>query len=200
MPKLKPETIAARKTHILKAALTCFSSKGYYQSTMDDIVREAGLSKGGVYVHFSSKRELFLALFDWATDEMGILQSLTTTGATAHEKLVNALAGMITSVTSSTFQKTSPLLLDIWLQNLHDADLKQMVASQYTQFRQPLIQIIEEGITDGTFKPVDAASLANILLAAFDGLMVQELVDESSVSWTAISQTLHTLVGGLLSE
>ncbi len=200
MPKLKPETLAIRKNHILMAALTCFSSKGYFQSTMDDIVREAGLSKGGVYVHFGSKRELFLALFDWATDEMGILQSLTVTGATAHEKLVNALAGMITSVTSPTFQEISPLLLDIWLQNLHDADLKQMVASQYTQFRQPLIQIIEEGIADGTFKSVDAASLANILLAAFDGLMVQGLVDETTVNWIVISQTLNTLVDGLLTE
>ncbi|MCP4363110.1 MAG: hypothetical protein GY796_34345 [Chloroflexi bacterium] len=92
------------------------------------------------------------------------------------------------------------MLLDVWLQNLHDADLKQIVANQYTQFRQPLIQIIEEGITDGTFKPVDAASLANILLATFDGLMVQVLVDETAVNWAAISQTLNALIGGLLTE
>ncbi|MCP4427727.1 MAG: helix-turn-helix transcriptional regulator, partial [Chloroflexi bacterium] len=36
MPKLKPETLAARKIHILTAALTCFAHKGYYQTTMDD--------------------------------------------------------------------------------------------------------------------------------------------------------------------
>ncbi|MCP4423970.1 MAG: TetR/AcrR family transcriptional regulator [Chloroflexi bacterium] len=198
MPKLKPETLAARKAHILTAALTCFAGKGYYQTTMDDIMREAGLSKGGVYVHFDSKRELFLALFDWALAETGLLQSLTVTGATAYERLVNAVDGMATAVASPAFREMSPLMVDMWLQNMHDPDFKQMVASQYAQFRQPLTHLIEEGVTDGSFKPVEAASLANILLATFDGLMVQVLVDETAVNWTAVSQTLHILIAGLL--
>ena len=62
-PKLKPETLEERRAQILQAASTCFSRKGYHQTTMDDIVEEAGLSKGGVYWHFSSKKELFLAKY-----------------------------------------------------------------------------------------------------------------------------------------
>lgn len=200
MPKLKPETLAARKTHILMAALTCFARKGYYQTTMDDIVKEAGLSKGGVYVHFDSKRELFLTLSDWAMDETRLSQSLTISGETAYEKLVNSLDRMAVAITSPVFREMSPLLLDMWLQNVHDPDFKQVLAGQYVQFRQPLIQIIEGGIADGLFKPVDAASLANILLATFDGLMVQVLVEETAVNWTAVSKTLNTLIEGLLSE
>lgn len=63
MPKLKPETVLARKIHILQAALTCFARKSYQQTTMDDIVQEAGLSKGSVYSHFSSKIEIFKQMF-----------------------------------------------------------------------------------------------------------------------------------------
>ena len=50
MPRLKPEVLAQRKEHILKAALVSFARKGYHQTTMNEIVAEAGLSKGGVYV------------------------------------------------------------------------------------------------------------------------------------------------------
>ena len=59
MPKLKPETLAERKQHILEAALICFARKGYHQTTMDDIVHEARLSKGGVYVHLTQRGRSF---------------------------------------------------------------------------------------------------------------------------------------------
>jgi AcrR family transcriptional regulator len=36
---------------------------------MDDLVRTSGLSKGTLYWHFSSKEEVFLALFDRFVEE-----------------------------------------------------------------------------------------------------------------------------------
>jgi AcrR family transcriptional regulator len=58
----KPE--AQRVNEILGAALRCFARAGYDKTKMDDIVRESGLTKGGIYWYFESKREIFLALFD----------------------------------------------------------------------------------------------------------------------------------------
>ncbi len=56
----------AKKTRerILDAALNIFASKGYHDTRMDDIVTEAGSSKGSVYFHFPGKEALFLALVD----------------------------------------------------------------------------------------------------------------------------------------
>ena len=56
----------AQKTRerILDAALNVFASKGYHDTRMDDIVNEAGSSKGSVYFHFPGKEALFLALVD----------------------------------------------------------------------------------------------------------------------------------------
>jgi hypothetical protein len=69
----------------------------------------------------------------------------------------------------------------------------------YKRFRDPLIQIIEQGIAQGEFKPVDASALASILFALYDGLAVQAMIDETMVDWDAISETLmNTLVTGLL--
>ncbi|NDV27105.1 TetR/AcrR family transcriptional regulator [Desulfovibrio sp. JC010] len=49
-----------RKEQILKAAGNCFSAKGFHQSSMADICREAGLSPGTVYHYFSSKDEMIV--------------------------------------------------------------------------------------------------------------------------------------------
>ena len=51
-----------RVTQILDAALAEFSDHGFAATTMDDIARRCGLSKGGLYAHFASKDEIFEAL------------------------------------------------------------------------------------------------------------------------------------------
>lgn len=55
-----PATV--RVTQILDAALRVFSDKGFAAARMDDVAAAAGLSKGGVYTHFTSKEEIFGAL------------------------------------------------------------------------------------------------------------------------------------------
>ena len=56
------------KNRILDAALNIFSSKGYYDTKLDEIVGESGTSKGAIYFHFPNKERLFLALVDQFAD------------------------------------------------------------------------------------------------------------------------------------
>ena len=48
-----------RRTGILDAALAAFSQSGYHSASIDDISREAGVSKALIYEHFASKQELY---------------------------------------------------------------------------------------------------------------------------------------------
>ena len=54
-----------RKNQILDAALEVFVKKGYSETSMNDIANVSGLSKGAIYHHYISKRELFLSLIDF---------------------------------------------------------------------------------------------------------------------------------------
>jgi TetR/AcrR family transcriptional regulator, repressor for uid operon len=58
MPKLKPETQAARREHILDAAQQCFVRSGFHRTTIQDICTEARVSLGALYVYFDSKEAL----------------------------------------------------------------------------------------------------------------------------------------------
>lgn len=62
MPKLKPETHAARREHILDAAERCFAQSGFHPTTMQDICRAAGVSPGAVYGYFDSKEALIAGI------------------------------------------------------------------------------------------------------------------------------------------
>lgn len=62
MPKLRPETQAARREHILDAAELCFARGGFHRTTMQDICKEADTSPGALYVYFDSKEALIAGL------------------------------------------------------------------------------------------------------------------------------------------
>ncbi len=198
MPKLKPKTLTSKRIHILQAAQTLFAAHGYLETTIDDIAHEAGVSKGNIYVHFASKKELFLSAFNWFFDAFSLFDIHNVTGSTAYEKLSCVLENIVSTIATEDFQKASPMLMDVWIQNHHDPDFKKAAEGIYIQLDQPLIEIIQEGIENGEFGPIHAPTMANILIALFDGLMVQAIVDSTVVDWERLSETLNTLIGGLL--
>jgi TetR/AcrR family transcriptional repressor of nem operon len=55
----------------LKQAVELFASKGYSETSMEDIVRATGVSRYGIYGTFGSKRELFEQALDRYADSMG---------------------------------------------------------------------------------------------------------------------------------
>jgi len=64
VPKISPAHEQQRRDQILAAAMACFARQGYHATSMDDVVRESGLSVGAIYSYFPSKEDLFLALSD----------------------------------------------------------------------------------------------------------------------------------------
>lgn len=56
------ETDTAKRQQILDGARRCFLAQGFDGASMNDIVNEAGVSKGTVYAYFPSKEKLFAAM------------------------------------------------------------------------------------------------------------------------------------------
>jgi len=62
--------MAGKGTHtrhnIITKTLQLFCVKGYYHTSINDILQATGLTKGGLYGHFASKEELWYAVYDEA--------------------------------------------------------------------------------------------------------------------------------------
>ena len=68
---LDPSLVAAsQRTRLLEAVGRAVAEKGYAAATIDDIVRDAGVSKKTFYEHFSDKLDRFLAAYETASDEL----------------------------------------------------------------------------------------------------------------------------------
>ena len=57
---------AERREQLLSVAMDVFAREGYHQTSMNDVAEAAGITKPVLYQHFSSKRELYLALIEEA--------------------------------------------------------------------------------------------------------------------------------------
>ena len=57
----------ATRQKILEKAIQLFSVKGYFHTSIADIVEASDLSKGGLYGHFRSKEEIWYAAYDECT-------------------------------------------------------------------------------------------------------------------------------------
>ena len=63
------------KAKLLNAALNVIRAKGYAATTIDDLCREAGLTKGSFFHHFKSKGDLVLsAVSHWGTTTEAIFR------------------------------------------------------------------------------------------------------------------------------
>ena len=80
-PTRRRLTAEERRAGILDAALAVFSARGYHASSIDDIAREAGISKALIYEHFDSKQSLYGDLLEQNANEL-------------FERLASSLAGV----------------------------------------------------------------------------------------------------------
>jgi AcrR family transcriptional regulator len=64
VPRVSAEHLSARREQILLAARACFLRNGLHATSMQDLIREAGLSVGAVYRYFTSKNEIINAIAD----------------------------------------------------------------------------------------------------------------------------------------
>jgi AcrR family transcriptional regulator len=60
----------SKKQTILNAGFRIFGEYGYAKASIEDIVREAGISKGSLFYYFGSKKNFFLYLYEYSATIM----------------------------------------------------------------------------------------------------------------------------------
>jgi AcrR family transcriptional regulator len=171
-PKVSEQHRAQRRTQILDSAIQCFSDKGYETTTVDDIVREAGISKGMVYTYFKSKEEIFLAIVNDRTNQfMHQLEESLHSRNTAWEKLRYVLERHSHQPLTREAKRWNAVYLEFFLSSSRDESRQTFMHQRYQQYLKVLVDVINEGKKSGEFRDdVNATSMAALYWALCDGL------------------------------
>ena len=165
---MKKEQQNNKKDLIMSAALKVMTKKGYYSSTMDDIVLESGMSKGAIYHYYKSKKEVYLELIVYLESkytDMFATVNKESTSAKQLKKLFTIWSDQLQKEPDffqsfSTFQSMSR----------HDKDFKQAMQRMYNRFQKFIELIIIEGIKSKEFKKIDPKTSALSLILNLDGI------------------------------
>ena len=196
-PSKREQLKEERRQQILAAALAVFSQKGYHATSVSDVAALAGVSQGTIYWYFESKDELFQATILFAFMDFGeaALSGLEQC-STATEKLETLTRAM--EEFGDVAQGLFMLFLGYWASSDRREESAQVWVDLLRQYKDVVVGIIEEGIGNGEFKPVDAEALVWALLAAYDGLAAYAMfvpeVDLRRVSRAFVEVLLNGLL------
>lgn len=193
---------AEKKKQILEAALEVFIAKGYHNVNVSDIARQAGISKGALYIYFKSREELFRELFGFMAQTHRVrFGKKTTSHASPESKLRELISFYLQSYKKR--EKFLYILIDYISQNRAGKEssfLKDKLANINASFKRELSPIIAEGIKSGAFKTVDADAVAHIILTAADGIMFQHFFTRSAVSQKKTRGVLIDMIMGYIKK
>ena len=167
MPKVVPEYKEEAKSKIVEAARIVFAKKGYHNSTMDDVAKEVGVSKGALYSYFKSKEDILKETY------LQTHQTLRAIIKTASEKPDLAQA----------FEEVYSMVTERYKGNLHrhfeqvalassDPLIKKIIMDDYQRDVKTVQAFVEEKMKQGLMRTdVDAQTIAELFTALFMGTM-----------------------------
>jgi AcrR family transcriptional regulator len=170
MPKVSEEYKKQKRNEILDYAVKLFAQKGFYQTTIDDIAKEAGVSKGAVYTYFSSKEEIFLALLDESTENLQ-KELAVNKEQSAEKKLTDLLDRFSASQLTEDVKQQILFQIEGWLYLSREERFRPIFRERWEKFHRLLAQIIKEGQQNGEFRrDVCADDVATWFLGFHDGI------------------------------
>ena len=181
---------------LLNAAMKLFVKKGYKGSSVAEITKEAGLTRGALYCHFETKEHLareIIKLFE--------------------EKYLNSMMNYVEKEgkdASDKFQKM--MRFNVWFAGEHP-DLclfmtvisAEMVGSRnrlepylksvYRKWSEFIAGILKDGRRAGEFKrEIDPQMMAWVIIGVHDGVLLQKEMNRETIDLQAYTKQFRNLV------
>lgn len=181
------------KEKILEATIKVFNRKGL-KFTMDDIASELSMSKKTIYTVFRDKESMFFAMVDYCFDKIKESEDeiLSDDSLPTVEKIRGVLA-----VLPSGYK-------DVDFRQLYT--LKDKYPNTYSRVEERLetgwektIALINQGIEEGSIRPVNVNLLKSMLEATIEQFFQRDILIRNQISYAeALEEVVNILVDGIV--
>jgi len=181
---------------IIKESANLFNTQGYKATSISDITKATGLTKGAIYRHFESKADL----------EKQALQSLaklmfTELGASIRKvktfqlKMDAIFTFFETYMHSPLYKGGCPLLNAAVEVDDTNPVLREQTCNMLAQLKTSVSRLIDNGIKNHQVKPsTDAQFYSTIFIASLEGGIMMSRLERNEVSIATIIDHLKGLV------
>jgi AcrR family transcriptional regulator len=201
MPKISAAHEQQRRTQILQAAMHCFARQGYHATSMDDVVRESGLSVGAIYSYFPSKEDLFLALSDHRADQtLAYLNDVFRRPGPMADKTREAVDYFF-QLLSDELIPLARVNVEFMSQAANSERVKQRQERRCESVRQFLRWLLSEAQRQDQIRAdVDIDAAAELMLALNEGILLLSVVGVRKVNLDALKPAYLSLLNAGLTN
>ena len=172
--KSKKEVVTEfRQSEILAAARRVFASRGFHDSTIEDVAEAAGIAKGTIYLYYASKLDLY-----WAALKAGIVAMVEEAErqmaavATVREKMQAFIASKI------NYAEAQKDFFRVYFSEFgnaltHPAEMQREFKQLYLGQARMLSQVIADGVRRKELRPLAPESAALAIADLTRGMIVQ---------------------------
>ena len=183
---------------IVEKAAALFNTRGYFGSSMNDLMQETGLEKGGIYNHFSSKEELACAAFDYSA---ALMRERFEAALASREGAVERLFAVVDVLgclaDDPPVAGGCPILNTAVESDGANPELKERAGEAMSGWLRLLGRIVKEGVRTGELTPdTDPRKTASVVLATLEGaVMLSRLCDDPAHMSRAVEHLNRPLSG-----
>ena len=165
-----------RKQELLKIAYDMFLTRGYENTSVDEIIEKAQIAKGTYYYHFQSKEQMLEEVIDMMIDsEIETAKQIIGMDISVPQKIVGIIASMKPTESEQPIKDT--------LFQPENVLMHHKVRKQLIDVLTPLLsEVIQEGVDEGIFECDNIPERVKMLLIISDGTFNEGTFSERDIS------------------
>ncbi|CAN5599181.1 hypothetical protein BH10ACT7_BH10ACT7_18890 [soil metagenome] len=162
------EALRAKPEELAIAALELFSQRSIDRVSMDDIATAAGVTKGSLYWHYTSKKDIILA----ACRSYYARWRVDITAARSESRPLDQLTAAVTfSVHSCLFDRGNRVFTtEIVALSIVDSEVRASWASFLDETERLFLGLVHQAVGSGELECPDVDGAVSLLLSAMEGL------------------------------
>jgi TetR/AcrR family fatty acid metabolism transcriptional regulator len=191
--------VVDKREAILRAATKVFAGKGYFNSKVADIAKEAGIADGTVYLYFNSKDEILHSVFDRAMAEFIAEGKKELTQFERAEDKLRRIAQLHLEKLGA--DREMAVVFQVELRG-STKFMEEFSAAGFAEYLDIIRQTIEQGQAEGVFrKDLKPITCAKILYGALDEMVTNWILSRKSYPLAPMAdEVLKIFFGGVLQK
>ena len=176
---------------ILEAAIKVFARQGFYQSTVAQIAREAGVADGTIYLYFKNKDDILVHFFNYRTKQVfDQFRAAVNEADNSLDKLRNLIQRHLME-----FQRDRNMAVVYQVETHQSSRLAETQIREMSQMYQDLVsEIVETGQQDGSIrKDLYVSLVKRFILGAVDEVINTWLHSDKNYDLVSMADPLVDL-------
>ncbi|MEQ8535702.1 MAG: TetR/AcrR family transcriptional regulator, partial [Imperialibacter sp.] len=184
---------------IIEKAISLFNTQGYRATSLSDITKATGITKGAIYGNFKNKDEVAEASFEYAIEVvMQELKERISAAATAPLKLKAIVNYHEEYIKSPPFSGGCPIINTSVEADDNYPQLRSKAIRSVGIMNSSITKILARGIREGQINAsVNAEAIGMMIYTSIQGAIVLSKVEGDGQSYGVVKKYLHSLIDSI---